>query len=63
MAKIKKALILTLEETDTLTKANLVLEKIVERLEIEEDYLGEGIEYPNILNKIYQNIENCFYIE
>lgn len=63
MAKIKKELILTLEEIDALTNANLVLEKIVKRLDIEEDYLGEGIEYPDILNKIYRNMENCFYIE
>lgn len=63
MAKMKKELVLTNEEIDTLTQANLVLEKIVKRLDIEEDYLGEGIEYPDILNKIYRNMENCFYIK
>lgn len=63
MAKIKKELLLTLEETDALTKANLVLEKIIKVLDTEEDYLGEGITYPDILDEIYRNIESCFYIK
>ena len=60
MAKMKRELILTNEETDALIKAELVLEKILKVLDAEEDYLGEGIKYPNILDKIYQDIESCF---
>ena len=60
MAKMKKELVLTNEEIDALTKADLVLEKIIKVLVTEEDYLGEGISYPDILDEIYQDIESCF---
>lgn len=63
MAKIKKELILTNEEIDTLTKANLVLEKILKALDAEDGiFLGHGdIEYPNILDEVYRSIDSCFY--
>ena len=60
MAKMKKELVLTNEEIDTLTKANIVLEKILKVLDTEEACLGEGVRYPDILDEIYQDIENCF---
>lgn len=62
MAKMKKELVLTNEEIDTLVKANFVLEKILRILDIEDDILlnGGAIEYPDILDEVYQNIENCF---
>lgn len=63
MAKIKKELILTNEEIDTLTKANLVLEKIIKELDVKDGiFLGCGdIGYPNILDEVYQSIDSCFY--
>lgn len=60
MAKMKKELILTNEEIDALTKAENVLVKIVEVLDVDGDYLNKDIRYPDILKKIYLDIENCY---
>ncbi len=63
MAKMKRELELTIEETDTLTKASIVLVKILKVLDSEDGMLlGSGdIEYPDILNEMYQNVNDCFY--
>ncbi len=60
MAKMKRELVLTEEEIDALTKADLVLEKIIDTLGFEEVSLGKDVRYPDILDEIYQDIENCF---
>lgn len=51
---------MTEEEIDALTKADLVLEKIIDTLGFEEVSLGKDVRYPDILDEIYQDIENCF---
>lgn len=63
MAKMKRELELTIEEKDTLTKASIVLVKILKVLDSEDGMLlGSGdIEYPDILNEMYQNVNDCFY--
>ena len=60
MARMRKELVLTEEEIDALTKADLVLEKIINTLVFEEASLGKDVRYPDILDEIYQDIENCF---
>lgn len=60
MARMRKELVLTEEEIDALTKADLVLEKIIDTLGFEEASLGKDVRYPDILDEIYQDIENCF---
>lgn len=59
---VKKELKLTTEEIATLEKAQIILKGIVNKLDAEEDYLGKGIEYPDILNRIRRTIDTCFYL-
>lgn len=62
MAKFKRELVLTNEEIDALTKADLVLEKILKVIDAEDGILLDGdIKYPGILDEIYQDIGHCFY--